>query len=166
LDVLGAVEYIAWEEKITGEDLLILYTAALYHDAGFLELYHNNEAIAVLLAEKTLPQFGYKPNQIQMISDIILATTIPQHPHTHLEEIICDADLDYLGRDDFFSIAETLKKEWLTYQVIDSENQWMGIQSKFLEQHKYFTKTAIQHRALKKYQHLETIKSQMRGFEK
>ena len=35
------------------------------------------------------------------------ATKIPQTPLTKLEEIICDADLDYLGREDFFEISRS-----------------------------------------------------------
>lgn len=159
LDVFNAVVFLAYSEKIRGDDLLLLYTAALYHDAGFLKQYQNNEHIAVLLAEEMLPQFNYNKDQIKVVSDIILSTIIPQHPHTHLEKIMCDADLDYLGSDDFFVISQTLKKEWLIYGVIESEDQWNSIQIHFLEQHHYFTNTAIKTRAFKKEKHLESIKN-------
>lgn len=158
LDVLHAVEHLAQKEKVTGEDLILLYTAALFHDAGFLYQYQNNEHIAVQLTQQVLPKFGYNSDQIDKVNRIILATAIPQKPYMHLEKIMCDADLDYLGREDFFSIGQTLKKEWLAYGIIDSENQWNAIQIQFLEKHHYFTDTAIQNRALKKQEHLETIK--------
>jgi predicted metal-dependent HD superfamily phosphohydrolase len=159
LDVLNATEFLAKHEKVSGEQQLLLYTAALYHDAGFLKQYQNNEPIAALLVADVLPQFGYTPKQIGIVSNIILTTTIPQQPLTHLEKIMCDADLDYLGREDFFIVAQSLKKEWLTYGIINSEDQWNLLQIRFLEQHHYFTDTARQTRSAKKQAHLEYLKN-------
>ena len=34
-----------------------------------------------------------------------MATKIPQKPQNHYEEVLSDADLDYLGRDDFLRLA-------------------------------------------------------------
>ena len=61
--------------------------------------------------EKLLPEFGYSETEIDTICGMILATKFPQQPHNRLEEIMCDADLDYLGRPDFFSIGNTLFEE-------------------------------------------------------
>ena len=72
-----------------------------------------------------------------------MATRIPQTPLTKLEEIICDADLDYLGRDDFHQIADSLKNELMAFGKIQSDKQWGEIQIPLLEKHSYFTELSI-----------------------
>lgn len=57
-------------------------------------------------ARQYLPHFGYTGDEIEQVCDIIMATQMPQNPHNHLGQIICDADLDYLGRNDFLSLVK------------------------------------------------------------
>ena len=78
-----------------------------------------------------------------------------------LEQIMCDADLDYLGRDDFHEIADSLRRELRDHGKIKSDRLWDEIQVKFLTQHKYFTKSAIKLRRAKKMQHIEEIKKRL-----
>ena len=92
---------IAASENITGDDLDILSTAALFHDAGFIEKYTGHEEVSCQLAKQYLPQFDYSDPQIEIICELIMATKIPQTPKNHLAEILCDADLYYLGTDDY-----------------------------------------------------------------
>jgi uncharacterized protein len=161
LDVCRSVDEIAAAEKINGEALILLRTAAVYHDSGFLKQYVNNEPFAVAIAEQHLPAFGYSPAQITIISGIILSTQIPQRPSSHIEEIMCDADLDYLGREDFFTISDTLKKEWLAYGVISSEEEYNLKQVSFFDQHHYFTKTCRELREPQKQKHLLELKKRL-----
>ena len=96
-EVAPAADHLAALEGVTGEDLLLLRTAALYHDVGFVEQHHDHEAGSARIAAAVLPGFGYAPAQIQAIVGMILATQLPQTPHTLLEQIMADADLDILG---------------------------------------------------------------------
>jgi HD superfamily phosphodiesterase len=160
-DVCAAAERIALLEGITDEDLFLLKSAATYHDAGFIERYDKNEPIGVKLAQEHLPKHGYSQQQIKVIEELIYATQIPHNPKNKLEEIICDADLDYLGRDDFHEIADKLRRELRENGKINSDRQWDEIQVKFLTQHKYFTQSAIQLRKKKKLQNLEEIKQRL-----
>jgi uncharacterized protein len=157
LDVCKSVEELASAESINGESLILLKTAAVFHDSGFLERYVNNEPIAVNFAEKYLPHYGYSREQIKTIGKIILSTRIPQKPDNHIEQIMCDADLDYLGRDDFFQISETLKKEWLAYGIIQTEEEYNQKQVSFFRQHNYFTETSRKIREPKKQKHLQEL---------
>lgn len=100
-DVLPAAEWLAAESQLDEEGTLLLCTAALYHDTGYLERYFRNELIAVRIAQETLPDFGFSLGQIDRIGKIIAATQLPQSPSSFLQELICDADLDSLGREDF-----------------------------------------------------------------
>jgi uncharacterized protein len=161
LDVCKAVEELAASERVNGESLILLRTAAVFHDSGFLERYLNNEPLAVSIINKYLPEFNYSKEQITTIGDIILSTRIPQKPNNHIEEIMCDADLDYLGRDDFFPISETLKKEWLAYGLIQKEEEYNEKQVRFFMQHQYFTRTAKEKREPKKQEHLKQLKKRL-----
>lgn len=160
-DVVTAVERIALLEGVTDEGLFLLKSAATYHDAGFIEQYDKNEPIGVRLAGEILPKYGYTDTHIERIKELIFVTEIPHKPKNRLEEIICDADLDYLGRDDFHEIADKLRLELKEHGKIDSDRQWDEIQVQFLKKHKYFTKTAIKTRRKKKKENLKEVQERL-----
>jgi predicted metal-dependent HD superfamily phosphohydrolase len=165
LDVCAAVERIALIEGVEGDDIFLLKTAALYHDAGFVKQYSNNEEIGAALAKEVLPRFGYTDEQIEVIHQLINATKVPQQPKNKLEEIICDADLDYLGGNEFHLIADKLKRELMERDMVQTDKQWDELQIKFLEQHRYFTKTAIELRRDNKKARIEEIKERLKTYE-
>ncbi len=141
-DVVPALERLADLEGVTGEPLLLLRTAGYFHDIGFVERYLDNEVIAVRIAEQALPRFGYTPEQIQTIKGIILVTRLPQTPHNHLEEIMADADLDGLGRDNFIERGQALRGEWATLGQTFTDEEWYRDQIRLLQSHHYFTASA------------------------
>lgn len=161
-DVYQSSRLLAAEEKVKGEDLKLLLTAALFHDSGFLIQQKEHEKISCDIARQYLPDFGYTAEQIERICGMIMATRIPQTPTNKLEQIIADADLDYLGRDDFFTIGDKLFAELSVYGMLNTEDEWNSLQVRFLENHHYFTDTAIALRKHKKDQHLATIKSKLK----
>src|SRR5215210_2647058 len=122
LDVLNQAVDIAKSEGIEDEnDLLLLQISALYHDVGFLEIYTGHEEISCEVAGRELFDIGFSKEQIEKICGMIRATKVPQQPRTILEKIICDADLDYLGRDDFFKIGEALYKEFIDQKIVSDD---------------------------------------------
>lgn len=156
-DVVRAVERIALSEGVTDEGLFLLKSAATYHDAGFVEQYDKNEPVGARLAEEILPKYGYTEQHIQTIKELIFVTQIPHKPKNKLEEIICDADLDYLGRDDFHEIADRLRRELREHGKIDSDRKWDEMQVGFLNMHKYFTETSIRTRLEKKKKNMAEV---------
>ncbi len=160
-DVTRQAERIAIGEGITDEDLFLLKSAASYHDAGFVEQYERNEPIGARMAAEILPKFGYTEAHIERIKELIFVTQVPHKPKNNLEEIICDADLDYLGRDDFHEIADRLRRELREHGKIDSDRKWDQMQVAFLTNHRYFTKTSIETRLDKKRSNLEDIKRKL-----
>lgn len=156
-DVVKAVERYALLEGVTDEGLFLLKSAATYHDAGFVEDYERNEPIGARMAEEILPKYGYSEQHIAQIKELIFVTQIPHKPKNHLEEIICDADLDYLGRDDFHEIADKLRRELKEHGKIDSDRKWDELQVSFLRMHTYFTPTAIASRSEKKAKNLQEV---------
>ena len=158
IDVMEQVEIIAKQEQINDKhDLLLLKTAAVFHDSGFLVIYKNHEEKSCDIASKSLKNV-FNEEDIKKICGMIMATKIPQTPHTLLEQIICDADLDYLGRDDFEPISRNLYKEFLTYKIIPEDIVWDHIQIKFFESHHYFTGTSVSKRNEEKLKRLKILK--------
>ena len=156
-DVYGAAMLIAKSEAISHDDLNLLKIATMFHDAGFITHYKNHEEAGCKLAQKVLPRFGFDLKRIKIIEGMIIATKIPQKPRTQLERIICDADLDYLGRDDFKDIAKTLFDELKVYMNMKDEKVWNTIQLNFLKGHHYHTEYSRKRREAKKQKHLKEI---------
>ncbi len=157
LDVLNAAMKIAHEENLSPDEIRLLRIAVLYHDAGFTMLYKNHEEEGCEMAKKYLPGFRYSNKEIEKVCQMIMATQIPQSPKTLSEKIICDADLDYLGRDDFEKISNTLFEEMKMYANLHDEKKWNLIQKKFLEKHQYHTAFSRKNREHVKQQHLKKI---------
>jgi len=164
-DVYMAAENLASHEGVVGTDLTLLLTAVLFHDSGFLKQQKDHEKLSCDIVRQYLPAYNYNPEEIERICGMIMATRIPQTPHNLLEQIICDADLDYLGRDDFFKIGNYLFAELHVYGMINSEDEWNRMQVGFLTKHHYFTGTAIKLRKAKKDEHLENIKQMIKNAE-
>lgn len=139
----AAIRY-AKLEGISEYEIYLLRTAVLYHDTGFILKYNDNEDYAVKLAKNNLPIFGYSHEEIKIISDIILATKSHVIPKNLLEEVMCDADHDYLGRADYKMIASHLRTELNIFSGIElSEQSWIEFQLNYLKNsHQYYTETA------------------------
>ncbi|RUT78869.1 HD domain-containing protein [Ancylomarina longa] len=158
IDVITEVEIIGRKEGITESEMLILKTAALFHDTGFILSYNNHEEYSVKLARHILPQFFYNEKQIDKIAGLIMNTKNPPEPTTLLEMIICDADLDYLGRTDFIPVSGNLYRELKEYGKIKSIDGWNRLQIKFIENHQYFTQTARNMRDVNKNKQLDKLR--------
>lgn len=161
LDVFEAAKRIGEAEGITGEEMQLLLTAAYYHDSGFLIKAKGHEEESCRIAREALPGYGYNEDEIGRICGMIMATRLPQSPANHLEEIIADADLDNLGRDDFFEISHKLFLENSFFGKVGDETEWNRQQIDFIKSHQYFTKTAINLRQAKKDANLGRIKAQV-----
>jgi adenylate cyclase len=163
VDVVTEVELIGWGEGCTDEEILLLKTAGLFHDAGHIIAYDNHEFYGAQLAREMLPEYNYTPMQIERISSIIMATRLPPNPTDLLENIICDSDLDYLGRSDFIPVSNTLYEELKAQDKMGSLNDWNKIQVKFITGHQYFTETARSLREVNKQLQIERIQSLITG---
>jgi hypothetical protein len=159
VDVVTEVELIGWGEGCSDEEILLLKTAALFHDAGHTVAYDNHEHHGTLLAREMLPAYNYTPEQIERICSIIMSTKLPPKPKDLLENIICDSDLDYLGRSDFIPVSNTLYEELKEMNKMGSLNEWNKLQVKFISGHQYFTKTARSLREVNKQLQIERIQS-------
>lgn len=158
MDVLQSAEAIASMEHVDETEMELLKAAALFHDTGFLVSAIDHETYSAQLAGEILPQYAYTDSEIEVIKRLIEATRSPQKPTSMLEMILCDADLDYLGREDYFIIAERLKVELAHDTEKFKAGLWNETQVGFLAQHRYFTQTALEMRNNKKLEHLAMLK--------
>ncbi len=157
-DVMAQAGRIARAEGVADpEQCALLRTAACYHDAGFLVMYDEHEAESCRLAREYLPAFDYSPAQIEQVCELIGATRLPQTPTTPLAAILCDADLDYLGRVDYGIISERLRAEWIAHGRLPDPDCWPDLQRKFLSSHQYFTATNQKLREAGKQQTLAAL---------
>ena len=159
MDVYANVQKIGKQEDVSPEDIDLLRVAALFHDLGFIEQYDKNEPIGARMAEEKLPEFGFSADEIQKIKQIIMATQMPHNPQSLLDEIIADADMDNLGRDDFYIQTELLRLELKENGIVISLRQWYGENlPKLFSMHSYFTRTAKTLRDPVKAKHLSEMK--------
>jgi hypothetical protein len=87
-----------------------------------------------------------------------MATKLPPQPKDKMEEVMCDSDLDYLGRTDFIPVSNTLYRELKERQMVGSWQDWNQMQLDFIKQHQYFTKTAQNLREVNKQQQIERLR--------
>lgn len=158
-DVMQAVQLIAQQEGINTYDFSLLSTAALLHDTGFTMSPGNHEVSSCKIAMEVLPHYGYSKENIEKVCSLIMATKVPQQPKGLLQQIICDADLDYLGRPDFFIRSEKLYEELMLLGDISSRAEFLQMQLKFLAEHQYFTNTAKRLRNKQKEEHLTKLRN-------
>ena len=137
--VINSAEEIGNHYNLSRDDWRDLLTACLLHDYGFIKSHIDHEEIGAQISKEILPGYYFSDDHIESISSLILITKVAEKPSNLLESIIRDADLEYIGSDDFQKISEYLKKEWLECGVVDNENQFYKIQYEFLLSHNFYT---------------------------
>lgn len=149
-EVLKAASHISKEEKLTTEQTLLVKTAALFHDTGFIINHKNHEKFSCEIASEYLPSYGYTAQGIKAIQTMIMATKFLEVPKDHMSMVLCDADLYYLGGEDYQSKANNLYEEYLVHDIVKNNEDWIDRQIDFLNTHKFYTSTAIKEREAKK----------------
>lgn len=166
IDVVTEAELIGWAEGLSEEDILILKLAALFHDCGHTIGYAEHESHSAKIAEDILKNYHYSKEQIDTVCRLILSTKFPPEPQDILEQVICDSDLDYLGRSDFIPVSNTLYQELKERNMIGSIDEWNHMQLNFIRQHQYHTETARNLREVNKQSQIERLESLLQLSEK
>lgn len=161
IDVVNQAELIGYGEGVSDEQILLLKTAALFHDTGHTIESNGHEAHSCTIAKEWLTEYNYSEEQINEICDIIMATQMPPKPKTLLQKIICDSDLDYLGRTDFIPTSNALYRELEAIGVMNDIDQWNELQIKFLSGHQFYTATSRRLREVNKQSQIERIKKEI-----
>lgn len=158
-DVVNSALRIAGQEGVhESYDLVLLKTAGYLHDIGFLNTFVEHEEEGCLIAQAILPDYNYDQEAIDIVCGMIMKTKLPQKPETLLEKILCDSDLDHLGREDFKEVSSRLFEEWKALGRVDESMDWNLIQYTFLETHHYWTFSSQNRRNQLKEQYLHELK--------
>jgi predicted metal-dependent HD superfamily phosphohydrolase len=166
LEVIDTAEVFGRQEALSDIELCNVMTAALCHDTGFLYRHYNNEIFGMRFAGELLPLFNYDAQQITEIQAMILATSWPQQPKKLCEEILCDADLSYLGTDSVATGAENLRRELALNGKMFTDSEWLNLELSFLSQHHYFTRSAQLSREAGKKKYYHELQKQYNKMEK
>ena len=159
IDVLNSAVRLNSLERMNANDSILIETAAIFHDAGMIRTYLDHEKVSADLARKVLIEYDYSPAEIEQVASLIMATAMPQYAKTKQEMVLCDADLDVLGREDFFITSFQLQLEWKIFGIMDSTlREWIKFEIDFLENHKYYTASAIKLREEQKQKNLKAFK--------
>ncbi|MES2647057.1 MAG: YitT family protein [Bacteroidota bacterium] len=161
-DVIHVCQQLAEVEKLAVPERLILCTAALFHDAGFLQDYEAHEELSCNMARESLPQFGYSSEDIEQVCRLIMATRQGNHPTDKLEALLCDADMSYLGTKDYFNRSEALYLEMQQIGKLKTWEEWQQPELKFMEAHRYHSTAAIKLFTAHKSQNFLLFKSGVR----
>lgn len=158
IDVANICEdYIKYYD-VPKEMAKLIRIAAVSHDYGYIESPFDHEELGIVDLQPILsPVLTHE--EIEVINGMIRATKIPQKPKTLYEQIVADADLDYLGRKDYDKLSANLFKEFLHFDVVTNEKEWLDLQISFLENHNFHTEWAKKNRNKIKSEKLEELKS-------
>lgn len=148
---------IGKQEGSDPRELELLSTAALWHDTGYIKTYKGHEEASCALARLYLPDFGYSIAETDLICNLIMATRIPQLPKNKLEEIIADADLEYLGTESFGNKSKDLFHELHSIHPFLTKEKWNEMQISFLQKHHFFTRYCIENKEPEKQIHLKKL---------
>ncbi|MCH4553060.1 HD domain-containing protein [Aestuariibaculum lutulentum] len=157
LDVLNVVNKYIRRQKIDNHHAKLLRIGAILHDIGFTVGRENHEEKGVVIAKRLMHQYNFSEKDIKIVKGLILATKVPQSPKTNLEKVICDSDLDYLGRRDFYVTGDQLLKELNNQGFNLDVEEWNKMQITFLKDHKYHTEFAKKYRKPNKVKRIKEL---------
>ena len=159
LDALQVCNQYIKRAKLDKHAAKLLRLGVLFHDIGFTVSKKNHEASGIEIAEGLMREFNFPKKDMDVVTGLIMATRMPQNPQNQVERIICDVDLDYLGRSDFYPISDQLYKELQNDSIAQNKLEWNKIQIEFLESHKFHTVFAKRNRQPQKEKRIAELKT-------
>lgn len=152
LRVVQSTKELIKAENIEGDDAEDLIISAWFHDVGYTKGCEKHEEEGAKMARIYLDDINLKPERIDHICKLIMATKLGYEPENNLEKIIKDADNSHFGSKDYADITELLREEW---EQIDNNmltnSEWAQSNIVFFtSQHRFYTK-----HALKKWQQVK-----------
>jgi predicted metal-dependent HD superfamily phosphohydrolase len=146
IDVVAQARIMGLESNMSQTDMETLLIAAWFHDAGYTEMYEGHEEVSISLAKAYLRTQNFPEDRIQAVCDCINATTMPQHPQTFVEQILCDADIANIGSDTFFEMSARLRSE---HEIVKGKTytdaEWYNVKHGICTSHRFHTEYAHTH---------------------
>lgn len=139
LEVCNGVKLFADQCDLPRSDYSALRIASIFHDFGYLERDYDNEKLAFPYMEDFGRRFNI-PQQLLILADkLIMETAFPYFPVTPAGKLLCDADIEYIGRECFLTKAELFRQELAAGGVVYTDEQWWKLEMEFLQKNHFFT---------------------------
>lgn len=159
-----SVEICKNSAKISEADQFKIELAALFHDVGYTESSHEDHEIkGAEIAQRFLKENQQSEELIEGVKHLILATKLSHTPKNSLEEVIIDADLAHLGKENY--LETTFKK--LPIELKDCLNkkfstvEWVESCINFLSSHNYLTSYAREKYGSIKEENIQKLKNKL-----
>ena len=149
------IDYYLLSDRVAN----LIRIAAVAHDFGYIFDPKEHEERSIVEVRPMLTEYSDK--EIAVIEGLIRATKVPQKPQNLYEEIISDADLDYLGREDYPQLSKNLYEEFLYFGVVENQTDWLDLQIRFLEGHQFHTDWAKKNRTENKQKVIDGLKARV-----
>jgi uncharacterized protein len=151
-DVVNAAEEIGRNSGVDKKEMDIVKLAAWFHDTGYCYAYTGHEDNSIAIAATFLKQQNCDEDIINGVMDCIVSTKMPQLPQNLVEQVMCDADMFHLAKDDYLNYALRLRMEWeAKLPKKHTDEEWRELNLNWMIRHKYFTKygqTVLQEKKL------------------
>ena len=164
IDVANVCNDYIKRYAIDDEHAKLIRIAAVGHDLGYIISPEEHEERSIQTLAH-LPPSILNTEEILLVNGMIRATKVPQEPTNLFEEIVADADLDYLGRPDYDVLSEGLYREFQYYNIVNNQEEWLDLQIKFLKNHKFHTPFAQEHRKPLKLQKIKELKEKRKALQ-
>jgi predicted metal-dependent HD superfamily phosphohydrolase len=153
---------LATKIRLSKQERRIVQVAAWFHDTGYTKQEEGHEECGAQQAESFLRNYNIDEEEIIAIKECILATKCPQMPKSKCAQVLCDADLYYLGTREFFTTSERLREEWLKMKgETFSEQEWLQLNINFLSKHRYHTDYGQQILNRRKEKNIKTLQQKL-----
>ncbi len=142
-NVVNSCKELGEKYFLSDKEMDLLLVAAWFHDLGYVEGPEDHEARGAEKAEVFLKEKGFEPEDIQQVKGCIMATKMPQSPLDLLGKIICDSDLNHLGKETYWERCVKVRQElMIAKNRVMQEDEWLDFELGFLEAHNYHTDIA------------------------
>lgn len=160
--VVRVCDMLSMESDISKHDRFLVHLAGWFSNIGYNEDAFHHEEHSAKHAKAFFEAKGLDKEDVDEIQVCILATRIPQHPHTITARILCDAVLFHLSDPTYFEELDLLRKEWeVNRKEKHEDDDWLQINIEFLQSHFYFSPFARKNFEKEKRNNLMKLKAQI-----
>lgn len=160
-NVVAAVKDISAAVKVSEREMELMILAAWFHDTGYDKGALNHEERSCRYAREYLASYQFSEEELQVITDCIMATKMPHNPTTMLQKIICDADLSHLGKKTYWDRCSRVRQELtMTKNITMNEQEWVDFELEFINKHRYQTRSAQELYGKRKNKHVKQLRKQ------